>query len=255
MSVKTYSLRENGNEKLSQNFKVSEFRCNDGSDKILIDTDLVVILQKIRDKFKKRININSGYRTPTYNAKIGGATNSYHTRGSAADISVSNTLPQKVAEYCESIGVKGIGCGANYIHVDTRSKKYYWRYVGTSTRTYSVSSFIESNVAVIKTIQRFLNSNYGKELSVDGIAGKKTRLAVKEVIKSAENSVLRINTKGKSVYILQAALYCLRYNVNGFDGEFGNGLKVAVMNFQKSKKLEADGIVGKKTWAALKEVL
>lgn len=255
MAVKTYSLKKNGNDKLSANFKVSEFRCNDGSDKILIDSDLVAILQKIRDKFKKPISINSGYRTPSYNAKIGGATNSYHTKGSAADIKVANVLPQTIAEYCESIGVKGIGCGANYIHVDTRKKRSYWRYVGTTTRTYSVSTFIESNAVVIKTIQRFLNSNYSKELSVDGIAGSKTRSAVKDVIKYAEKNVLRENSVGKAVYILQAALYCLRYNVNGFDGEFGNGLKAAVVNFQKSKKLDADGVVGKKTWAALKEVL
>ena len=188
MAVKTYYLSKNGNEKLSENFKVSEFKCNDGSDKILIDSDLIVTLQKIRDNFKKPININSGYRTPTYNAKIGGATNSYHTLGRAADIAVSGITPEAVAKYCERIGVKGIGCGANYVHVDTRSTKYYWRYVGTSTRTYSVNTFLEENTAIIKTIQRFLNSNYSANLSVDGIVGNKTRSAVENAIKKKQYS-------------------------------------------------------------------
>ncbi len=252
--VKTYSLKTNGNLKLSENFKVSEFRCNDGSDKILIDTDLVELLQKIRDKFKKPININSGYRTPTYNAKIGGADNSYHTLGRAADIAVSGISPQDVAEYCESIGVRGIGCGANYVHVDTRTTIYYWRYVGTTTRTYPVSTFIESNAAIIKTIQRFLNSNYSLTLSVDGIVGSKTKAAIKNALKN-NNGVVKMNSVGKSVYLLQSALYSLNYDPKGFDGIFGNGTKLAVVSFQKEKKLSPDGIVGEKTWAALKEVL
>jgi len=253
--VKTYSLKADGNKKLSENFKVSEFRCNDGSDKILIDEDLVVILQKIRSNFKKPININSGYRTPSYNAKIGGATNSYHTLGSAADIAVSDVLPQVVAQYCESIGVKGIGCGANYVHVDTRKSKYLWKYVGTTTSTYPVSSFIESKTAIIKTIQRFLNSNYASELSVDGIVGVKTRAAVKNAIEKSKNPVLKFASQGKDVYLLQSALYCLGYNPEGFDGSFGNGLKLAVSKFQKDKSLAVDSVVGKNTWTKLKEVL
>ena len=47
--VKTYSLKKDGSKKLSQNFTVSEFACKDGSDKVLIDTTLVDVLQKIRN--------------------------------------------------------------------------------------------------------------------------------------------------------------------------------------------------------------
>lgn len=41
MSVKTYSLVRDGEKQLTKDFRVREFRCKDGSDKILIDTDLV----------------------------------------------------------------------------------------------------------------------------------------------------------------------------------------------------------------------
>ena len=64
-----------------------------------------------------------------------------------------------------------------------------------------------------------------------------------------------MNTKGNAVYVLQAALYLINYDPNGFDGVFGNGSKLAVTNFQKAKSLSVDGVVGKNTWAALKEVL
>lgn len=255
MGLKTYSLKKYGNVKLSENFKVSEFKCNDGSDTILIDTALVTLLQKIRNHFKNAVIINSAYRTPTYNAKIGGATNSYHKKGMAADIQVKNTSPEAVAEYCESIGVKGIGCGANYVHVDTRTKKSYWRYVGTTTRTYSVSTFLENKAAIVKTIQRFLNTTYNAGLSVDGIIGDKTRKATDNAVEKVKNNTIKLNSKGNPVYVLQAALYCLGYNPNGFDGVYGNGTKTAVEKFQKEKGLSSDGVVGENTWNKLKEVL
>ena len=67
MSVKTYSRAKEGSKKLSENFKVSEFKCKDGSDKILVDEALVDVLQDIRDHFGKAVNINSAYRTESYN--------------------------------------------------------------------------------------------------------------------------------------------------------------------------------------------
>lgn len=46
------------------------------------------VLQPIRDKYGKPIYINSGYRCPTLNRKVGGVSNSQHLaqRGAAADI-------------------------------------------------------------------------------------------------------------------------------------------------------------------------
>lgn len=93
MSVKTYSLRSSGGTNLSKNFKVREFRCKDGSDRILIDSELVRILQQIRNYFNASITITSGYRTESYNKKIGGATGSMHVIGKAADIQVSGVDP------------------------------------------------------------------------------------------------------------------------------------------------------------------
>lgn len=129
--IKEYSIKANGNEKLSPNFKVREFRCKDGSDSVLIDGKLVDILQSIRDYFGKPVTINSAYRNATYNRKVGGASGSLHVKGMAADIVVSGVAPAEVAKYAERIDVKGIGLyetekDGYFVHVDTRTTKSFW---------------------------------------------------------------------------------------------------------------------------------
>jgi len=44
------------------------------------------VLQPLRDAVGFPINITSGYRSPMLNQAIGGATNSQHTKGQAADL-------------------------------------------------------------------------------------------------------------------------------------------------------------------------
>ena len=126
--IRAYSKSKNGNEKLSANFKVKEFACKDGSDPIFVSPELVDILQKIRNHFDKAVNINSAYRTPTYNKKVGGATYSQHLYGTAADIRISGVKPKEVAAYVETImpNSGGIGIYANFTHVDVREKKSRW---------------------------------------------------------------------------------------------------------------------------------
>ena len=126
--VKYYSKKKEGNVQLSANFKVKEFACKDGSDVIFISPELVEILQKIRNHFKVAVTINSGYRTPAYNKKIGGATYSQHTYGTAVDIKVKGIKPKTVAQYVETLmpNTGGIGIYSNFTHVDVREEKSRW---------------------------------------------------------------------------------------------------------------------------------
>lgn len=119
--------------KLSANFNSSEFDChgNGCCTETLIDPKLVEILQKIRNHFGKAITITSGYRCPTHNSKVSRAKNSYHTKGQAADFTVSGVTPREVAKYAESIGIKGIGLYETkddgfFVHIDTRTTKAFW---------------------------------------------------------------------------------------------------------------------------------
>ena len=63
-------------------------------------------------------------------------------------------------------------------------------------------------------------------------------------------NTLKKGSKGEEVKTLQKALIKNGFNVV-VDGDFGNKTEIAVKNFQKSKKLLADGIVGTKTWEML----
>ena len=127
-SVKVYSLTKDGNKALSTNFKVKEFKCQDGSDVILIHPDLVSVLQKVRTHFARPVSINSAYRTPSHNKKVGGETFSQHQYGTAADIVVTGVSPKKVAQYVETLlpNKGGIGIYSNFTHIDCRSKKARW---------------------------------------------------------------------------------------------------------------------------------
>lgn len=124
--IMTYSLKKDGNTRISANFSVKEFACKDGSDNILINTEFVKDkLQKIRDHFKSAVTINSAYRTDSYNKKVGGAANSYHLKGQAFDIAVKGVTPQEVAKYAYSIGATGIIQYNTFVHVDSRPTPYY----------------------------------------------------------------------------------------------------------------------------------
>lgn len=126
--VQEFSLAKDGDKKISDNFTVREFRCNDGSDKILIDVGFVKEkLQMIRNHFGAAVTINSGYRTESYNAKVGGAKSSYHMKGQAFDIVVKGHTPQEVARYAQEIGIPGIIHYNTFVHVDSREKKYWAR--------------------------------------------------------------------------------------------------------------------------------
>lgn len=114
---------------LSKNFESTEFDCkckNKICSTTEIDPKLVEYLQKIRDYFGKAVTINSAYRCDKHNKSVGGASQSKHKFGQAADIKVSGIKPLKVAQYAEFIGVKGIGQYSNFVHIDTRTNKFFW---------------------------------------------------------------------------------------------------------------------------------
>jgi uncharacterized protein YcbK (DUF882 family) len=129
MTLKAYSKKKDGNKKLSANFKVKEFACTDGSDPIFIDTELVNVLQKIRNHFGKAVTITSAYRTPGKNKAVGGQTYSQHLYGKAADIKVKGVTPKKVSAYAEKLLPKsgGIGTYGTFTHIDVRTTKARWK--------------------------------------------------------------------------------------------------------------------------------
>ena len=61
------------------------------------------ILQPIRDHFGKPMTIQSGYRSPNVNRAIGGAFNSQHMIGQAADIEISGVSNADIWRFAVSL--------------------------------------------------------------------------------------------------------------------------------------------------------
>lgn len=130
VEINAYSKAKDGGKKLSTNFTVKEFACKDGSDAVLIAPRLVMVLQSIRSRFGAAVTINSGYRTPQYNAKVGGVAHSQHCYGTAADITVRGQTPAAVAAYARELmpdwGGVGIYAKKGFTHIDVREARADW---------------------------------------------------------------------------------------------------------------------------------
>ena len=123
-------------------------------------------------------------------------------------------------------------------NADKIAKAIVYGLVGSKATSTSSSS--QNNF--VKQLQQTLNKTRNANLVVDGIAGPLTLGAC---------PMLQAGSMGEITRILQTRLTNLGYSTNGIDGMFGQNTKKAVMNFQKSKKLLVDGIVGRNTWSKL----
>lgn len=114
--------------KLTKNFILSEFSCNDGNpvpeSKICNVQVLAHNLQVLRDHIGEPITINSGYRTPSWNKKVGGATNSMHLQAKAADITTRSHTPKQLRSIIEKLIKEGrmrnggLGLYKSFLHYD-----------------------------------------------------------------------------------------------------------------------------------------
>ena len=122
--------------KLTKNFNSSEFDCNDGSvmpKEVLLNIQkLANQLQVLRDCLGVTITVNSGYRSPSYNKKIGGVSNSQHVIGKAADITAKGYTPAQVNARIEEL-IKsgdmlqgGLGSYSTFTHYDIRKTRARW---------------------------------------------------------------------------------------------------------------------------------
>lgn len=250
MAVKTY--RKGSYTKLSENFNVSEFACHGSGccSKVKNDEQLVKYLQKIRNHFKAPVTITSSYRCPTHNKRIGGAANSYHTYGMAADIIVKGVAPAEVAKYAESIGIKGIGLyetdkDGHFVHIDTRTNKSFWYGQGCAYRSTFGGAPKSDTAYSQKQFIRDVQEACGAK--VDGIAGPET--LSKTITVSAKT-----NSRHEVVKYIQKYLFMLGYvEIGAADGVAGSKFTSAVAHFQTENGCVADGrlTAKNKTWKKL----
>ena len=121
---------------VTKNFNLNEFNSKCGRPmpenikKNIIE--MIHNLQVIRDEVKVPISITSGYRSPEHNAKVKGAKDSQHVKGTAVDFKVQGLKPKEVALIVErlikdgKIKQGGIGIYPSWVHYDTRGVKARW---------------------------------------------------------------------------------------------------------------------------------
>lgn len=235
-NMATNSYRKGQAVKLSENFNSSEFDCKGGGccSETIINPQLVKYLQQIREHFKAPITITSAYRCPTHNSRVGGAPGSRHSKGDAADIVVKGVAPREVAKYAESIGIKGIGlyetsADGHFTHIDTRTSKSFWYGQSEQPRT----TFGGSSSSTTVTTPPINNTATTISLSDSG-----------PVVKEIQQMLVDLG------YVLTDKP---NDKTKGIDGIFGIKTWKAIVDFQRKKDLEPDGIVGKLTMDALEK--
>jgi len=138
--IKEMPATENERQQLSNNFWLYEFDCRDGTpvpDELVPELEKFVAknLQPLREFLDSRIFITSAYRTPQYNAAVGGVKNSYHLydKGAfAVDVQVQGVEPALVKVMIEgliNLGIMeegGVGLYKNFVHYDNRGYRARW---------------------------------------------------------------------------------------------------------------------------------
>lgn len=122
---------------LTDNFEASEFFVSESFPHLVSEwseltrakqeriKQLAKRLQGLRDLLSLPIEITSGYRDKVLNTHVKGSSNSYHTKGMAADIEVHGMSAKNVQETLKHWD-GGLGSYSNFTHIDLGPKRR-WR--------------------------------------------------------------------------------------------------------------------------------
>lgn len=119
----------------SPNFARKELDCKCGcKTPPLVEANLIQTakhLEKLRKRWGRPLVVTSGHRCRTHNARVGGASDSQHLYGRAADIVVESPrqgLFVQTAEEIKAYREGGIGTypKQNFVHLDWRGYRSRW---------------------------------------------------------------------------------------------------------------------------------
>lgn len=107
----------------SEHFSAAELQCHHGIN--ICTQRLVDGLEAFRAIVGKPVKVNDATRCPACNERVGGAKNSQHELGGAADIQADDMSPQQLYQVALQVpsfhgGGIGVSLFGSYIHVDVR---------------------------------------------------------------------------------------------------------------------------------------
>lgn len=122
---KAYPMNFDDKYKVSDNFTIGEMANNKSIElpKLVVDKRVLVfidMMQELRKQYGKPINVNSWYRTKSFNKSCGGSSNSAHLYGLAVDFPATHGDSERIKMakmwegICKKFGV--VGCINYYTH-------------------------------------------------------------------------------------------------------------------------------------------
>jgi hypothetical protein len=130
-----------GADRITEHFSLLELANKDDGGWMMLNPKIIEFIQMVenfRRWYNEPINITSGFRTPSYNAKVGGAKDSMHLKALAMDFQTPRhnktkhytpaqwqNIIRKWREICLSMGIKGgsVEIAPSWVHLDVREWK------------------------------------------------------------------------------------------------------------------------------------
>jgi len=136
--------------KLSENFTLKELTTTNTGLSNVPNADQVEnlkqlvenVLQPLRDAYGMPIQVTSGFRSLSVNAKIGGAATSQHTKGQAVDIVCRDNakafhIIRDMLPFDQLIWEKGNDMEPDWVHVSFKESGNRWQVLRFDGRKYS----------------------------------------------------------------------------------------------------------------------
>jgi hypothetical protein len=108
---------------IAPNFTLGELAQDWKGQWAVVQPHLIDHLQALRDAIGEPLVLNSGYRSPAYNASVGGVTYSRHQYGDASDLDASGLSVEELGDRCYAAGADYVGLYENsHTHCDWRDE-------------------------------------------------------------------------------------------------------------------------------------
>ncbi|MFZ5475270.1 MAG: D-Ala-D-Ala carboxypeptidase family metallohydrolase [Myxococcota bacterium] len=106
---------------IAPNFVLEEYMAEWKGRWGVMQTHVVDAMQDVRDEVGGPVSVNSGYRSPEYNAGVGGVTYSRHQYGDAVDLDVEGMSADELADICDRLGADYVATySTGHTHCDWR---------------------------------------------------------------------------------------------------------------------------------------